>query len=285
MQSHAQQVLRRQRFEFGGNWQRFLKVVNERHIGQAEESLKRMLDVETLAGQRFLDIGSGSGLFSLGARRLGAVVYSFDFDPDSVACTMELKRRYSPDDPDWTISEGSVLDVPYLESLGVFDVVYAWGVLHHTGQLWRALENTLLPVRPDGTLFIAIYNDRGAESRRWRAIKRLYGRLPRALQPLLAVATVLPYEVKAGIRSLLMLRPGEYIRSWTCYDVNRGMNHWRDIVDWVGGYPYEVATPEQVIRFCESRGFVLRSLKRTAGLGNNEFVFARQGRQPASVND
>ncbi len=282
MQPRAQQALRRERFEFGKNWQRFLDVVDERHIRGADQSLKRMLGVETLAGQRFLDIGSGSGLFSLAARQLGAVVHSFDFDPDSVACTMELKRRYFPNEPDWTIDEGSVLDVAYLHSLGAFDVVYAWGVLHHTGQLWQSLQNALLPVRPGGSLFVAIYNDRGAESRRWRAIKRLYGRLPRSLRPLLAVTAILPYELKAGLRSVFMLRPGEYVRSWTQYDDRRGMSHWRDIIDWVGGYPYEVATPEQVIAFCGGRGFVLRTLKRTGGLGCNEFVFAHDGPQAES---
>src|SRR5947207_8631006 len=132
VQSYAQQVRRGERFEFGKNWQRFLGVLNDSHTGQAEESLRRMLGVETLADRRFLDIGSGSGLFSLAARRLGATVCSFDFDPASVACTEEVRRGYFPDDPAWTIGEGSVLDLLYLESLGTFEVVYSWGVLHHT---------------------------------------------------------------------------------------------------------------------------------------------------------
>src|ERR1044072_5239228 len=100
-----------------------------------------MLEVDNLLGKKFLDVGSGSGLFSLAARRLGAQVHSFDYDPQSVACTGELRRRYFPDDLHWVVQQGSVLDQGYLASLGSFDVVYAWGVLHHTGAMWRALDN------------------------------------------------------------------------------------------------------------------------------------------------
>ena len=77
-----------------------------------------MLGAGTLSGVSFLDIGSGSGLFSLAARRLGARVHSFDYDPQSVACTRELKRRFCAGDAHWTIEMGDVLDADYLESAG-----------------------------------------------------------------------------------------------------------------------------------------------------------------------
>ena len=110
------------RFAFGRNWQRFLQVLDEDRICEAEKSLKDFLGCETLAGKSFLDIGCGSGLFSLAARRLGASVRSFDFDDDSVACTRELKRRYFPDDGSWTVERGSALDRSFIEKLGSFDV-------------------------------------------------------------------------------------------------------------------------------------------------------------------
>src|SRR5262245_27430993 len=101
-----------------------------------------MLEIDSLAGLSFLDIGSGSGLFSLAARRLGARVHSFDYDPQSVACAAELRRRYFPGDPQWVVEEGSALDADYLTRLGKFDIVYSWGVLHHTGRMWRSEEHT-----------------------------------------------------------------------------------------------------------------------------------------------
>ncbi len=147
---HRDEVARGERFTFGRNWASFLQTLDESRIEQAELSLKTLLRLESLDGLRFLDAGSGSGLFSLAARRLGATVVSFDFDPQSVACTEELRRRFFPDSPDWSVLQGSVLDSSFLSSLGRFDVVYSWGVLHHTGQMWKALGNMPPLLLPTG---------------------------------------------------------------------------------------------------------------------------------------
>src|SRR3954454_15207008 len=121
---HSAEVASGERFEFGKNWTAFLAVLDDERIAKAEESLKEMLEVETLEGKTFLDIGSGSGLFSLAARRLGARVHSFDYDSNSFACTQELRNRCFPNDADWRVEQGSALDVEYIKSLGKFDVVY-----------------------------------------------------------------------------------------------------------------------------------------------------------------
>lgn len=275
--AHASEVSRGERFEFGKNWSRFLELLNDDRIAMAETSLKKMLGVADLAGKSFLDIGSGSGLFSLAARRLGARVYSFDYDPHSVACTMELRRRYFPGDAEWTIAEGSALDADYLTSLGRFDVVYSWGVLHHTGQMWRALDNAQLPLTAGGLLFVAIYNDQGSKTARWKWVKRMYNRLPRGLRVPFALVVMAPLETKSFLYSLATGRLGAYFTSWSSASTERGMSRWRDIVDWVGGYPYEAATPEEIFEFYQARNFELLKLKcGGVGLGCNEFVFRKK---------
>src|SRR2546426_517744 len=265
---HEREVASGERFEFGENWSRFLTLVDEDRIAKAENSLKNWLEIEDLDGKGFLDIGSGSGLYSLAARRLGARVHSFDYDPKSVSCTAELKRRYFANDASWTVEHGSVLDVDYLKSLGTFDFVYSWGVLHHTGQMWRALDNALLPVAVDGKLFIAIYNDTGSQSARWRVIKRTYNNLPRFLRLPFTLVVSAPNEIKSVVRALGTLQVGGYIRSWIEPRPERGMSRWRDIVDWVGGYPYEVAKPEEIFDFYRARGFTLTKIQcGNVGLG------------------
>jgi 2-polyprenyl-3-methyl-5-hydroxy-6-metoxy-1,4-benzoquinol methylase len=273
-EEHIEEVRQGKRFEFGDNWNKFLQNLNEDQIASAETSLRTMLELPDLAGKKFLDAGSGSGLFSLAARRLGAQVHSFDYDPQSVACTKELRRRYAQNDPWWRIEHHSVLDADYLSSLGQFDVVYSWGVLHHTGAMWQALDHVHRSVADGGLLFIAIYNDTGTQSARWRGIKKLYNSLPRFLRGPYTTAVAMPLEIKAVLSALASGHPTRYIKRWTEKN-ERGMSHWRDAVDWIGGYPYEVAKPEQIFEFYKALGFTLRRLKSVCGLGCNEFVFKK----------
>lgn len=265
-----------ERFGFGDNWRAFLDHLDAERIGEAEVSIADMLGTSSLAGKRFLDAGSGSGLFSLAAYRLGAnAVHSLDYDLASVGCTSELRRRHG-DAERWVVERGDVLDAAYLARLGRWDVVYSWGVLHHTGDMWQALDNVADLVAEGGTLFIAIYNDQGPRSRAWTAIKRLYNRLPSPLRKPYAVAVMAPREMLKLAYLTVSGRPHEYVASWTQYKRSRGMSRWHDLIDWVGGYPFEVATPDEIFDFLSARGFTLRRLATAHGSsGCNQFVFTR----------
>jgi len=284
---HKAEVDRGERFAFGENWSRFLKNLTVARILLAEESLKSSLQLDRLDGLTFLDVGSGSGLFSLCARRLGAKVHSFDFDTHSVACTRELRKRYFPDDANWIVEQGSVLDRDYLSTLGTFDIVYSWGVLHHTGAMYEALENVKPLVPVGGRLFIAIYNDQGEPTDDWERIKRLYNRLPKPL----AFAFALKIIARDELRSWEHHKHNEglksYLATWTDYDKSstRGMSKWHDWIDWIGGYPYERATVEQIVDFYAPDGFELQLLiDRSSGYGCNEFVFRRVAGQGTYVD-
>jgi len=271
---HRQEVESGNRFQFGENWAEFLSTVEERHIVEAKKSLVKWLGKERLDGLRFLDAGCGSGLFSLAAKRLGATVHSFDFDPQSVACATELKARFFPEDSGWTIEEGSVLDGGYLASLGRFDIVYSWGVLHHTGDMWGALERVSDSVMPGGTLFIAIYNYQPLFSASWTVIKKAYNKGPKWVKKLLLWGVIGWYETLMTILAAARGKNPWPPSRWKAYRHNRGMSIWHDYVDWVGGYPFQTARPEEIFRFYRDRGYTLHDIKTCAGRqGCNEFVF------------
>lgn len=264
------------RFAFGRNWSRFLEQLDERRIADAEASLRSMLGVTDLRDRSFLDIGCGSGLFSLAARRLGAVVQSFDFDLESVACATELRRRYFKDDPAWTVEPGSVLDPQFMGRLGVHDVVYSWGVLHHTGAMWLALERALACVAPGGQLFIAVYADQGWKSRAWWFVKFFYNRLPAWLRPGYELAVSAVIRVLVILKYTLKLRPMVAIAPLFGDRRERGMSAKRDRTDWIGGFPYEFATLETLVDYLQARGFAVQNSREATSLGCHEIVARRR---------
>lgn len=260
------------RFEFGDNWRRFLEVLTESHVAAAQVSLRQALGVESLVGRSFLDVGSGSGIHSLAALRLGASsIFSFDYDPDSVACTEEVRRR-AGDPGHWAVRRGSVLDHDFMRNeVPAADEVYSWGVLHHTGAMWKAIRNTADKCSSPGSrLLLGIYNKKRPATDVMKLVKRAYaGSGPTVRRAILGsywAATAL-VQVARG-RNPLAEIPAR--RS------ERGMDYWRDLEDWVGGYPYECASPNEIESFVPPLGFRLRSKRITTTLaGVNEFLFER----------
>jgi 2-polyprenyl-3-methyl-5-hydroxy-6-metoxy-1,4-benzoquinol methylase len=269
---HSEEISQGKRFQFGANWEAFLRSLNDVRILEAEKSLKDMLCVDDLAGKRFLDIGSGSGLFSLAAKRLGANVHSFDYDPKSVKCTEELKKRYYANDKYWDIEEGSALDEKYLISLGKFDIVYSWGVLHHTGNMKKALKNAMLPVSDQGCLFIAIYNDQDITSKIWKVVKKTYcsGSMGKILVSCICIPLFFLQSVAIGI-----IKYSNPFTSFLIHKKKRGMSIYHDWIDWLGGYPFEVAKPEVIFKFYKRYDFILENITTTNRLGCNQFVFRK----------
>lgn len=264
-------------FAFGKNWREFVeKHLNDERIDEASRSLSTFTNGYDFRGRKFLDIGCGSGLFSLCAHRLGAEVTSFDVDEDSVACCAYLHEREGRP-ASWRIKHGSVLDQAFLNTLGQFDFVYSWGVLHHTGAMWRAIENAASLVKPLGYLYIAIYNKadgfafyddgRFGPSSMWLVEKKIYSVLPKPLQ------AAIDYGVMGAMIVLYAVTLRNPLSKIRGHKALRGMS-WRiDIKDWLGGYPYEYASVSEIFSFLEPRGFTLRNLVSTNGLRNNEFLF------------
>lgn len=261
-------------FSFGKNWQDFVHfhLTGER-TAEAVRSLAEFLEVKRLDGLTFLDIGCGSGLFSLAAYRLGAKkIVSFDTDLFSVRCCEYLKEKEGNPE-NWVVAAGSILDEAFLRTLDKAAIVYSWGVLHHTGDMWRAIRNASSLAKPGGLLFIGIYNKVNGifGSRTWLVLKRLYNAFPYAGKRFLEF-----FFVTLIIFSML-LRFRNPVSEIKNYKSRRGMSFWIDIRDSLGGYPYEFSSPEEVIKFCRDElRFKVEKVKTVENLGVNEFLFRSQ---------
>jgi len=264
------------RFRFGENWQSFVSTVDQDKILAAEEGLLRLLPRETIVGRSFLDIGCGSGLSALAACRLGArVVEAIDVDAQSVAAAEALLQKFAARGA-WNVRQGSVFDLAP-ERLGTYDIVYSWGVLHHTGDLWQAMARAADMTAPRGRLAVALYR-RTPLCGFWRFEKRLYAGAGPTSQR--AARALYKTVFAAGL-----LATGRSLRRYAAeYRSARGMDWHHDVHDWLGGYPYESTDPAAVEAFLRGRGFALeRVIEHKAVAGGlfgshcDEYVAVRHG--------
>lgn len=261
------------RFGFGANWKSYLaKHLSDERIALAKEQLLGFLGREDLVGMRVLDIGSGSGIHSLAAHLSGArEVVSFDYDPDSVEATRSLHQTLGAPE-NWMVRQGSVLDADFMATLGTFDLVYSWGVLHHTGDVLAALGLAAERVASDGIFFIALYDsDWSVEAPEfWYDIKQKYNRAGWLKKRILEAWYVLCFEMNCN-----PLRIPVQIKKIINYKKSRGMDYYHDVKDWLGGWPMQYIRLYEVIPRMQQKGLTL--LRSKLGEANTEYLFSGVG--------
>jgi len=257
-------------FAFGQNWASYAALIDEDRLVEAERGLVRLLDSDGLKGRTFLDVGCGSGLHAAAAARLGASrIVALDIDPVSVATTRAVLRRFASG----AVSEARELSVFDLDPAtnGTFDIVYSWGVLHHTGAMREAVRKASEMVAPGGTFAFALYR-RTRMCGFWAVEKKWYSSAwPSAQNVARAIYINLMH---AALRR--HFKP--YVAN---YKSGRGMDFYHDVHDWMGGYPYESIGAPEVETLMRDLGFEhVRSFTRPLSLGLfgsgcDEYVYRR----------
>lgn len=260
-------------FEFGKNWSDYAQKIDDRAIAAAAEGVLRLLPRNAVRGARWLDVGSGSGLHSLAAAKLGASdITAIDIDADSVATTSRILAEHGVTA---RVLQKSVFE---LDDLGYFDVVYSWGVLHHTGDMWRAIDCAAGRVAPGGWFALALYQ-KTALCGAWTVEKALYSKAGEPVRKVMRKLYMLAYHLQLALKGKSSAEHAD------TYAQNRGMSFEHDVHDWLGGYPYESVTPEATRSFLVERGFtpvMIGDLKPGLGIfgtGCAEFVFRKDGPQ------
>lgn len=262
------------RFAFGANWSSYAATIGQAQIAEAERGLGALVEPAAIQGKRFLDIGCGSGLHALAALRHGAAsVLALDYDPNSVATTSAVLQRHAPPGAAYEVRQGDVLALSPAD-IGAFDIVYSWGVLHHTGRMVEAMRRAAAVVAPGGLLAIALYR-KTYMCGFWTWEKRLYCRASPGVQRAIEAIYVMLYRLQ------LLLRGGDFQRFCAEYKSNRGMDFYHDVRDWLGGYPYESIAPAEVDALLQPLGFA--PVRRVVhekhlglfGSGCDEYVFRK----------
>lgn len=261
------------RFEFGKNWRGFVKRnFNEERCQIAKARILQFIGRDSFEGLDFLDIGCGSGLHSLAALQAKAGrIHSLDYDPNSVSATNML-REYAGNPPNWRVERGDALDQDYMAKLGKWNFVYSWGVLHHTGNMWQAIRNAQNTVADNGWFYLALYSaDAQPEQQFWLDVKQRYNRSSEIGKRKMVWWYIWNYMMNKDIKKM-----PEVVKRAAEYRLNRGMNLFADIRDWLGGWPMEFAGDQETVDLLEELGFTLRNV--STGQACSEFLFERVGK-------
>jgi 2-polyprenyl-6-hydroxyphenyl methylase/3-demethylubiquinone-9 3-methyltransferase len=259
----------------GRVWKKYAKHISEKHVVSGVSSLKRLTGLDTFQGRSFLCVGCAGGLMAVAAARLGAQrVVGVDPDPQSIEATHRAFRQIEGEMPgNVELREGDVLDPEFMNSLGEFDIVYSWGFLHHTGQMWHAMDLVTHNVASGGLLAMGIYNRMWLNGF-WLRVKKFYNW---AFWPIRFPMALSLFGLTAGARILRGRHPFR--------KRSRGMSVWYDTVEWLGGVPYEWASEGEVCGFLKQRGLALVKFLPVAGFkhGCNQMLFKRAAVSPSSA--
>ena len=261
-------------FNFGNNWAKYVKKIDDSNLNQAIDDLIRLLGMDDLSGKTVIDIGSGSGLHSAALYSLKPLsLESVDYDLDSVVTTKNLLLSLNFP-ASISVRQADILDKNSFPGKK-YDVVYSWGVLHHTGDLDLALKNSASLVENGGILAIAVYR-KTFFCKFWKIEKRIYSKSPILIQNIVFLSYVLSLAI-----AFPLMNKGKFFNYVKNYKVSRGMSFYTDVYDWLGGYPYESISPEELRSRMKALGFQeLRSFTHASGLGLfgsgcDEFVFSK----------
>jgi SAM-dependent methyltransferase len=259
-------------FDFGKNWKNYSEyALSDVKIENARQHFNCLFENIDLKNKTFLDIGFGQGLSLLIATERSAKTMGCDINPLCKEVLEHNKTKFNTPPEEIPVIVGSILDNSIVDKLLklnnglLFDIVHSWGVLHHTGNMWKAIDTAKELVNKDGILVLAIYN-KHFSSKLWLKIKKLYNNSSRMIKAILLTF----YLPLIFLRYLLIFQ--------NPLKLPRGMSLYYDAIDWLGGYPYEYASVGEISDYMSKDGFTKVKIVRTKGFtGCNEFIFRKTG--------
>ena len=255
-------------FKFGENWKNFSNLIDNNRLKEAVTSLKKLTNKKSLNNLSFLDIGCGSGLCSLAAIQLNCKkIYAIDQDEQSIKTTKKVlqKSRFKK-------VKVEKKDLFTLNEKEKFDIVYSWGVLHHTGNMLEAIKKSTKMVSKNGMLILALYK-KTKLCNLWKIEKYIYKSSPKVIQNFIKNLFIFLFKLA------MILKRKNFSNYINDYKTKRGMDFYHDVHDWLGGYPYESISIEEISKIMDKFGYkMIRSfqVKKQIGFfgtGCDEYVF------------
>jgi SAM-dependent methyltransferase len=259
-----------QPFNFGSNWKNYSKyALSGKKIETAKLHFDKLFENIDLNEKSFLDIGFGQGLSLLIATEKNANTVGCDINPLCSEVLLFNMKMFNNNLNEIPVVIGSINDETTVENIlklndgNLFDIVHSWGVLHHTGNMWKAIEKSKNLVTKNGIFVIAIYN-KHFTAKFWHLIKKVYNSSGWFIKNLML----------AGYLPLIFIRYLLYFQN--PMKLPRGMNIYYDAIDWLGGYPYQYASIDEILDYMNQNGFTQVRIVKTSGFtGCNEFVFKK----------